>query len=401
MSIFTSKILCLYTQRRCLTYFSNAFNKIAREPPPQFAHQSKTTYNLDFDVFVNQDHRNDDFLEKLLKLRKQKECSDAALLPNIVVRQLLDISSAQEAIAILRKPLRYGVFIDQFTGCHLIDMMLHSGNALEAAQISTILIERGLCNNELVALLALQSFYTFLKTYKPKQEETLELSAEQKKERVKFLRNCSNPSEKSEERKLGEAMIALSMDQSTKNLFDISQNISFLGFVLSNQMEGAEKHLLENKKVLHKDVLKLSLKLIESLNTQDYSALTSHLGQTVNECTEAKSFDDILDLRLKRSVASFEPKLIAEYGKVYEAWKTNYQNAIMKEAQIQNIRNRVGEIKNTLSDIQQLRENLWFFENKENLDIQIYKKKIYYPKRWFGKKKSPKSIDAFYVPPTI
>lgn len=89
------------------------------------------------------------------------------LLPSILVKQLLDLSGPKDAVNVLRNPLQYGVFIDQFTGCHLIDLLLHNGNVNEAAQVSTLLVERDLCNNELISALALKSFYAFLKTYKP------------------------------------------------------------------------------------------------------------------------------------------------------------------------------------------------------------------------------------------
>lgn len=94
----------------------------------------------------------------------------------------MDYSGPQEVATILRSPLLYGVFIDEFTGCHLIDIMLHSGNAHEAAQVAAVLIERGLCNNDLVVSLSLQSFYSFLKKYTPNQKEKIE----QNDEKVRF-----------------------------------------------------------------------------------------------------------------------------------------------------------------------------------------------------------------------
>lgn len=113
-----------------------------------------------------------------MHFRKQKDCSIAPLLPNVAVKRLLDHTSPQEVTTILRSPLQFGVFIDEFTGCHLIDLMLNSGNAHEAAQVAAILIERGLCKNELVASLSLQSFYSFLKNYTPSQVEKGEENVE-------------------------------------------------------------------------------------------------------------------------------------------------------------------------------------------------------------------------------
>lgn len=99
--------------------------------------------------------------------RKQKHSTSVPLLPNILVKQLLDLSGPQDAVTVLRNPLQYGIFIDQFTGCHLMDLLLHNGGIKEAAQVSTLLVERDLCNNELISALALKSFYAYLKIYKP------------------------------------------------------------------------------------------------------------------------------------------------------------------------------------------------------------------------------------------
>lgn len=99
----------------------------------------------------------------------------------------MDYSGPQEVATILRNPLLYGVFIDEFSGCHLIDIMLHSGNAHEAAQVAAVLIERGLCNNDLVVTLSLQSFYSFLKKYTPNQQDKSEQNAE--KVRFQYFRN--------------------------------------------------------------------------------------------------------------------------------------------------------------------------------------------------------------------
>lgn len=46
-------------------------------------------------------------------------------------------------------------------------------------------------------------------------------------------------------------------------------------------------------------------------------------------------------------------------------------------------------------------QKLWFFENEDKIDLQIDSKKIFYPKRWFGKLKKPKAVDEGYVPPEV
>lgn len=46
-------------------------------------------------------------------------------------------------------------------------------------------------------------------------------------------------------------------------------------------------------------------------------------------------------------------------------------------------------------------QKLWFFENIEEIKLGIEDKKVFHPKRWFGKKKKPKKLDENYVPPDV
>lgn len=44
---------------------------------------------------------------------------------------------------------------------------------------------------------------------------------------------------------------------------------------------------------------------------------------------------------------------------------------------------------------------LWFFDNEEQINLEIEGKRVYYPKRWFGKKKVPRKVDENYIPPDV
>lgn len=221
------------------------------------------------------------------------------------------------------------------------------------------------------------------------------------KVRVKFLRNNVKTSDKTDEEILGEAMIALSLDKPIDKLNDAVQNIAFLGFVLNERIDDAQKHLSQHEKVMHKDILQLCQKLIDCSNGENSAILKNKLEETIMKCTQTKTFSDILDLSLKLAVENHETRLISEYEKNFKDWSTHYQNAIEKLSKIQDVNKRLENTKSTLTELHLMRQSFWFFENREDIDIQIYKKQIYYPKRWFGKKKKPKTVDAFYVPPNV
>ncbi|XP_022224063.2 uncharacterized protein LOC111075230 [Drosophila obscura] len=405
-----SRISCTFATRRWMSYFSTEFNALANEGPAKFPHllpegsrHAAAATNIDLDLFVNADHRQMDLVDRLLKLRKQKECSYVPLLPSLLVKPLLDSTNPQEAITVLRSPTKYGIFIDQFSGCFLMDLLLHSGNTLEAAQTAALLVERGLCNNELVEALALQSFFKFAKDFKPfesSENKPAAAAPEVEKVRVKFIRNyVEDTSKDTEEKVLGRAMIQLGSGEGT--LKELKQNISLLGLVLCGKLPDAVSLLAQNRGAFHKEILTTCQNVAESLKLEVSDEFTQSLQQTLDKCTQTISIDEKLETSVRSSAQKFEPKLLAEYGQSYQEWTKQFENAVKKYIEEQSLVERKNSIEKTLNELDAKRQNLWFFENKDDIDIQIYKKKVQYPKRWFGKKKTPKAADTFYVPPSV
>ncbi|KAH8322528.1 hypothetical protein KR074_001735 [Drosophila pseudoananassae] len=398
-----SRISCALPTRRLMSYLSPEFNKLANEGPKLSA-ASHVAANMDLDLFVNPDHRPMDLVDRLAKLRSQKEASLVPLFPSVLVKQLLDSTNPQEAISVLRSPTQYGLFVDQFSGCFLMDVLLHNGNAVEAAQVAAILVERGLCNNELVEALALQSFYSFAKDFKPVVSEPQEKPAPKKsdveKVRVKFIRNYDeDPSEKTEEKKLGRAMLKIGSGEGS--LKELKQNISLLGYVVSGQLTEASQFLEKNKPAFYKDTLSAAQTPLEGLKLEGAEELTKSLQEALEKSTKTNAIVELLENSVKSSAQKFEPKLLADYGDSYQKWATEFEKAVSTKTEERSLEARKDNINKTLSELELKRQNLWYFENKDDIDIQIYKKKVYYPKRWFGKKKKPKAVDTFYVPPNI
>lgn len=61
----------------------------------------------------------------------------------------------------------------------------------------------------------------------------------------------------------------------------------------------------------------------------------------------------------------------------------------------------VKEFEQLAKDMEMEEKKLWYFENEEQLELEIESKQVRYPKRWFGKKKNPRVVDEGYVPPEI
>ncbi|KAH8290145.1 hypothetical protein KR054_000481 [Drosophila jambulina] len=401
-----SRISCAFPPRRWMSYFSSEFSKLANEGPAKFAATSShAVTHIDLDLFVNPDNRPMDLVDRLQKLRNQKEATLVPLLPSVLVKQLLDSTNPHEAISVLRNPTQYGLFLDQFSGCFLMDVLLHTGHAVEAAQVAALVVERGLCNNELVEALALQSFHAFAKDFKPFESsqpaQPPPKASDVEKVRVKFLRNYPEDDGKStEEMKLGRAMLRLA-SAGEGSLKELKQNIALFGYVLTGQLTEASSFLANNIATLHKETLTIAQSMAESLKLEGSEELVKSLQEAAEKSVKSNAIQELLEGSVKRSSEKFEPKLLAEYEESYKDWAKKFDDAVKYQLEKQSLDQRRESIKKTLSELETKRQNLWYFENKDDIDIQIYKKKVYYPKRWFGKKKKPKAVDTFYVPPSI
>lgn len=69
MNILKSKVLCSHVSRRCYSYFSNAFNELANQCPPQLERKPTLINNLDFDALAYKDNKNVNLLDNLVRLR--------------------------------------------------------------------------------------------------------------------------------------------------------------------------------------------------------------------------------------------------------------------------------------------------------------------------------------------
>lgn len=217
---------------------------------------------------------------------------------------------------------------------------------------------------------------------------------------MKFIRNYpDDASENTEEKKLGRAMVRLGSGEGS--LKELKQNVALLGYVLTGQVPEASSFLASNSAALHKETLLAAQSIVESLKLEGSEELLKSLQEAVEKSSKSNAIQSLLENSVKANVQKFEPKLLADYGESYQEWAKKFEAAVQRQLDSQSVEERKATIQKTLSELEAKRQNLWFFENRDDIDIQIYKKKVYYPKRWFGKKKKPKAADTFYVPPTI
>lgn len=94
-------------------------------------------------------------------------------------------------------------------------------------------------------------------------------------------------------------------------------------------------------------------------------------------------------------------KICETIFQTYQQWLTVRDERLQDELLRLKRAAAIKEFERTSKDLEMEEKKLWFFENEDQIDLEIDSKVVRYPKRWFGKKKKPRVIDEGYIPPEI
>ncbi|XP_004517671.1 uncharacterized protein LOC101457237 [Ceratitis capitata] len=346
------------------------------------------------------DNRNNEFSETLLRLRSQPEKSLSFEATNYAIfRTFIDNGNVDELVPLIKNRLQTGIFVDNFMGCYLLNYLLQAKNYLGAAEVGLEIFKQDSLDNKLVVGLVLKAFFEYLKENVEQiaapvvKEKKPAKKSDEVKIRVKFLRNPDDIVEFP--REIGRSMCRISELQPNQ----LTANLRLLGSLLDNRQTFAAS-LLDNKDTRFcKDTLELSQTLLKNKEGVD-EKLTNSILHRLEEVADSKTIDVLLSSYVKEAKAE-ETNLIKQQAEKYVIWKE--QDDLLRKTNVDVIppSQRKENIDKILADLLQKKQKLWYFENEELIDLEIFKKDKRYPKRWFGKKKKPRVVDDNYVPPEI
>ncbi|XP_039957075.1 uncharacterized protein LOC120772494 [Bactrocera tryoni] len=348
---------------------------------------------------IAHDNRDSGFSESLLKLRSEPDKAAQFDATNYAIfRNFLDHENVDELLPIIKNRLQSGIFIDNFIGCYILNQLLQENNFIGATEVSLEIFKQDSLDNKLVAGLILKSIFEYLKLNIDQiippvvKEKKSGKKSDEKKIRVKFIRNESTNQQAEE---IGKAICRIS------ELYpnELTENLKLLGALLDNRNKLATS-LINNKEIVFcKQTLELCQSLLKNKEGVDDN-LTNGINLRLEEAVDTKNIDALLSVFLEAGKKD-EIKLIEQQKAKYEIWKKQDTLEKSKQINITPPSERKENIEQILADINQKRQKLWYFENEELIDLEIFKKNKSYPKRWFGKKKKPKVVDDNYVPPEI
>lgn len=320
---------------------------------------------VDVDIFANKvqdDIYVDELLDLIHKLRMSSETSNTLnSTGHAVIRYLLTQNKTSDLLNVLDDRLNYGIFLDYYTANLLMDHFYKQKDYTAGCRVASQMILQEEVDHPITKALALLHCYKYLcdpqgwpEVVKPEEPE------EEVKIRVKFLRNPYDDGH-----------------------FDLRDGPKIVGKTLMEFTRNSQQS------DLHKSLHTIGRKLLEN---------------EVDVKTELESIENI-EKQLEEAVVQAEQKVasedITQQVKLFNEWEQIRQSNLEKQILRLETARRIENIKKTQEDLKAREEKLWFFENEEQIELSIENKRVYHPKRWFGKKRKPRKIDEGYVPPEL
>ncbi|XP_058831125.1 uncharacterized protein LOC131689823 [Topomyia yanbarensis] len=387
----------------------------------QKLHQKAKVSAIDIDIYANKmvdDSHIEEVADLMHKFRLTEETSNTLdSTHHAIVRNYVEHSHYSELIELLNNRLGYGVFLDDFTSNLTLDRLITTNEFKWAARIVTLLGLQEDFTNPITRSLALYACYRYVKSGEidhfddlipPPPQEPTEGKKKKKDEikvRVNFIRNeffDDHFDIKDTKLLLGKTFFLLGLNSEGA----VGNSSKLLGLVLYEKYSKAVEFVQTsagteiNEEVL--GLVKTFLGKHEHKDDEHYVKLVDLLG-TANfgMKVDGGSFEKLLIDGINRSVEDNEERQIEEQKSIYIQWCELRQHRLEEElARLQRAK-RIQEMEKMSREMEQEEQKLWFFENEDKLDLQIDSKKVFYPKRWFGKKKKPRVVDEGYIPPEV
>lgn len=391
--------------------------------------QKKKVSAIDVDIFVNKVNDIeliDEITDLLYKLRQTEETSNVLdSTGHALIRVMVENDLIEPLIQILDNRLGYGIFLDDFSCNLILDNLLKSNKHLEAARIATIQMLQEDFTNPITRALSLLACIKYVydseglqefNDLKPKVEEPTEAQQQQQttpkkkkkpeeiKVRVKFLRNPYFDDHfdiRNSQHLVGKTLWYIGKELPAS----IGSSIRLLGLSLYQKYDQALQVLDETKSnELYKPVTDKIAELLsnveEDQKSEEYQSFKSAIESTgsTHKIIDA-NLETLATELCEKIVSENEAKEIEQQKKIYSAWLEIRKKKLDEEIERLNRVERLKNIEKLAEDMKAEEQRLWFFENEDQLDLQIEGKRVYYRKRWFGKKKTPRVIDENYVPP--
>jgi small subunit ribosomal protein S27 len=141
----------------------------------------------------------------------------------------------------------------------------------------------------------------------------------------------------------------------------------------------------------------------EGNNSDELKGKFSHLLKELDSLGLVTDSDlhEAVTNKVRSMVNSKEKDAIEEQCKVYTEWETLKERLLQEQLNELTKQQRLEKVQREKEELLKREETLFFFDNEEKLELAIEKKRVFYRRRYFGKRKKPRAADDKYIPPEV
>ncbi|XP_042239823.1 uncharacterized protein LOC121877928 [Homarus americanus] len=375
---------------------------------------------IDVDLFVNKIEKSEavgfeDEIEDLIhRLRRSPETvRTLPSTPHAVLRVLSEGGCTPTLLKLISDPLNYGIFPDHYISNLLMDTFLEQKNYTAAARVASIHMLQEDFGSSLTQALTLASCYSYVTSEENQPWEDYTPQVEQPEEevkiRVKFLRNPYFDDHfdlKDPNHIVGKTLAWLSP------LIGGSVGISceILGWALYNKWKELDTALDSANKGTDSVAASVLTRVKNFLETCDDLEIKERITSGILRLEASGDKVAELDLgscineMVQKAATEAESSDIKAQEDTYLSWEKIRENEFQVQLDEYKKRQLLAEIERKKKDLAEREEVIFFFDNKEKLEMLLPDtRRKYYPKKLSLRypKKKPRKVDEGYIPPEV
>ncbi|KAJ8724975.1 hypothetical protein PYW07_015933 [Mythimna separata] len=368
---------------------------------------------IDVDMFANaiKDGSHLEELKDLLhKLRTTAETGNMLdSTQQATVRNFIEYGEIKELVEILKDPLNFGVFLDDYTANILLDKLITLPDFQLAARVASLIMLQEEFNNEITCTLCQYACYKYISSYTPEPTEPAPAAEKNKKVeeikiRVKFLRNpfFDDHFDIKDTHTLSGKTLAWISERASNNLNNNLQIIGWLAYKKYDKLSAfCEKMSSDKSFKVNKEVLELLQKENATAEAESKAILENCFTTlSKSEQNSETSLEESLKVAIENAINKLHKNDVSQQKQLFQSWAKLRDEKLEEQAQRLDRARRIQLIQQKQNEMKDQEQKLWFFENEDQIDLQIEEKEKLVDKTVL-KKTATKTSDENYIPPEI
>ncbi|RVE41126.1 hypothetical protein evm_014226 [Chilo suppressalis] len=375
-------------------------------------HSSKGVISaIDVDIFahaVRESVHLDELRDLLHRLRLSAETGNMLeSTHHATVRNFMEYGNIQELIHILKDPLNFGLFLDEFSANIMLNKLITTSEYEQAANVAALIMLQEDYNNDITCSLCLYACFKFIIGYTKPVDSEIKIEKKQKVEeikiRVKFLRNpyFDDHFDIDDIYLLSGKSLAWLSEKKSGNL---NINLQIIGWLCYKKYDKllrvCESFSKEQSAMIYTEVINLMNKEINNVNEDLKTTLKKSLSLLSPMNLAKEPMEEAIKIMIENSINRVQKKDIKKQLELFQFWTDIRKQKLAEQTNRLDRAKRIELIDQKQRSLKDEEQKLWFFDNEDSIDLEI-EEKDKTAEIIPTKKTNSKIVDEDYIPPEI